>query len=61
MPYYKLALLGFGNVGQSLAILLENKRDELKLKYNIDFSITGISTGRHGAALNQNGLDIDLL
>ncbi len=57
MPFYKLALLGFGNVGQSLATLLEDKRDEMKLKYNIDFSITGISTGRHGIAINQNGLD----
>jgi homoserine dehydrogenase len=59
MPYYKLALLGFGNVGQSLAVLLEDKRDELKSKDNIDFSITGISTGKHGAALNQHGLDSD--
>ena len=60
MPHYKLALLGFGNVGQSLAILLKKKQDELKSKYDLTYSITGIATGRHGAALNPEGLDIDL-
>ena len=59
MPHYKLALLGFGNVGQSLATLLNDKRVELKSKYDLTFSITGIATGKHGAALNPQGLDID--
>jgi len=59
MPHYKLALLGFGNVGQSLATLLNHKRVELKSKYDLTFSITGIATGKHGAALNPQGLDID--
>lgn len=59
MPNYKLALLGFGNVGQSLALLLKDKRDELKSKYDIDFNLTGIATGTHGTALNPHGLDID--
>ncbi len=58
MPHYKLALLGFGNVGQSLATLLNDKRVELKSKYDLTFSITGIGTGKHGAALNPQGLDI---
>jgi homoserine dehydrogenase len=59
MSHYKLALLGFGNVGQSLATLLNDKRVELKSKYDLTFSITGIATGKHGAALNPQGLDID--
>jgi len=59
MPHYKLALLGFGNVGQSLATLLKNKQDELRSRYDMTFSITGIATGRHGAALNPGGLDIE--
>ena len=59
MPHYKLALLGFGNVGQSLATLLNDKRVELKSKYDLTFSITGIGTGKHGTALNPQGLDID--
>jgi homoserine dehydrogenase len=59
MSHYKLALLGFGNVGQALAALLIDKREELGSKYDLTFSITGIATGTHGAALNPQGLDID--
>ena len=59
MTHYKLALLGFGNVGQALAALLIDKREEMKSKYDLTFSITGIATGTHGAALNPQGLDID--
>ncbi len=58
MPHYKLALLGFGNVGQALAILLQEKRAELKDKYNLTYSFTGLATGQHGIALDPNGLDI---
>ncbi|UCD99364.1 MAG: homoserine dehydrogenase [Chloroflexota bacterium] len=58
MSHYKLSLLGFGNVGQALAVLLDKKRDELRREYDIEFSITGIGTGKHGAALNPQGIDI---
>jgi homoserine dehydrogenase len=58
MPHYKLALLGFGNVGRALAELLLRKRAELKEKYDITFSVTGIATGRHGMAINPGGLDL---
>jgi homoserine dehydrogenase len=60
MPHYKLALLGFGNVGRALAILLQEKQAELKSKYDLTYSITGIATGRHGIALNPAGIDIGL-
>ncbi|MBE0670001.1 MAG: homoserine dehydrogenase [Anaerolineales bacterium] len=56
--HYKLALIGFGNVARSLAKLLIRKQDLLKSKYDVTFSFTGISTGRHGFAVNPNGLDI---
>ena len=59
MPHYKLALLGFGNVGRALAQLLDRKRAELKERYDITFSITGLATGRHGFAVNPDGIDID--
>jgi homoserine dehydrogenase len=59
MPDYKLALLGFGNVGRALGRLLLRKQVELKSLYDIGFSITGIATGRHGAAVNPNGLDLE--
>jgi len=56
--HYKLALIGFGNVARNLALLLERKRSLLEERYNITFSITGIATGRHGFAVNPNGLDV---
>ncbi len=55
---YKLALLGFGSVGRELARLLMRKESELKERYDIAFSVTGIATGKHGSAINPNGLDI---
>lgn len=57
--HYNLALIGFGNVARALARLLIRKQDLLKSKYDVTFSFTGISTGRHGHAVNPNGLDIE--
>lgn len=58
MPHYKLAFLGFGNVGRALAELLIRKENELKERYDITFSVTGIATGRHGSLVNPNGVDL---
>jgi homoserine dehydrogenase len=58
MAHYKLALLGFGNVGRSLAVLLMRKKTELKEKYDITFSVTGIATSRHGNVVNPSGIDL---
>jgi homoserine dehydrogenase len=55
--HYKLSLIGFGNVARSLAKLLLRKEDLLK-QQGITFSFTGLSTGRHGFAVNPDGLDI---
>ena len=55
--HYKLALIGFGNVARALARLFIRKQDLLKGQ-GVTFSFTGISTGRHGFAVNPNGLDI---
>lgn len=58
MPHYNLALLGFGNVGRALALLLLRKEAELKEAYQISFAFTAIATGRHGSAIDPRGLDI---
>lgn len=58
MPHYNLALLGFGNVGRALARLLLRKQAELQDHYNLTFAITGIATGRHGSAINLEGLNL---
>lgn len=59
MAQYKLAFLGFGNVGKALARLLLDKRSELHDRYGIDFSVTGIATGRHGSAIDPEGIDLE--
>ena len=46
----KLAIVGFGNVGQALARLLRQKRREFP------FTIAGIHTLRHGTAVRAAGL-----
>lgn len=56
---YNLCFIGFGNVARALVRLLERKRGLLESKYNITYSITGIATGRHGFAVNPEGLDIN--
>jgi homoserine dehydrogenase len=56
---YKLAFIGFGNVARSLARLLTRKQVVLERDYGITFSVTGIATGKHGFAVNPNGLDLD--
>jgi len=57
--HYNLAFIGFGNVARALARLLIRKQDLLKSQYDITFSFTGIATGRHGFAVNPNGIDIE--
>ena len=59
MSHYKLAFIGFGNVARALARLLERKRDLMKSKYGIAYSVTGIATGSHGFAANPDGLDVN--
>lgn len=58
MNHYKLAFLGFGNVGRALAQLLEQKSNELKQRYSITYTITGIATRSHGIAVDPAGLDL---
>jgi homoserine dehydrogenase len=59
MPHLKLALVGFGNVGRALVRLLITKREVLESQYHLTFTITGIATGRHGMAINPDGLDLE--
>lgn len=55
---HKLCFIGFGNVARSLVRLFERKRDLLELKCGITYSVTGIATGRHGFAVNPDGIDV---
>ncbi len=59
MTEYKLAFVGFGNVGRALARLLLRKQAVLAEEYGITFSVTGIATGSHGFAVRTAGLDLN--
>ncbi|MCL4559345.1 MAG: homoserine dehydrogenase [Chloroflexi bacterium] len=59
MAHYNLALIGFGNVGQAFARLLLRKKDMLSQEFGLTFTVTGIATGRHGAAIDPQGLDLE--
>ncbi|NDJ33764.1 MAG: homoserine dehydrogenase [Chloroflexi bacterium] len=58
----RIAFLGFGNVGQALAALLQHKMPTLETQHNLQVQIVGVATGSHGLAINPAGLDTtDLL
>jgi len=54
--HLKVALLGFGNVGRALASLLIAKNDTLRAEYDLSIRVVGIQTGRHGTAIDPNGI-----
>ena len=59
MTHQRIALLGFGNVGQALARLFLRKRDLLLKDHDLSLSITGIATARHGMAIDPQGIDVE--
>ena len=60
-PEYKLALLGFGNVGQAFLELLIEKQADLIEDPGVSFRIVGIASGSHGWAVNSQGLPLQEL
>lgn len=58
---HKLALIGFGVVGQGLARILHDKHEELKRKYGFECSIVAVSDLNKGSACKADGLDIEKL
>jgi homoserine dehydrogenase len=57
-PEYRLAFLGFGNVGQALAELLLEKEPHLREEPGLSFRVVGIASGSHGRAINPRGLPL---
>lgn len=55
---YKIAFLGFGNVGKALAQLLLRKEADIKQRYELTFKVVGIATGSHGSAINPAGISL---
>lgn len=54
----KIALLGFGNVGQAFAKLLTEKQEEIINKFNVKVIVTAISTKSKGCLINEKGIDL---
>lgn len=57
---HKLALIGFGNVGQGLATIISSKSAELE-ELGLKVQIVAISDPIKGSIYNPNGLNADLL
>ncbi len=55
---HKLALIGFGTVGQGLAEILRDKADDLKAQYGFAAQITAISDSQKGSIYHPDGLDV---
>ena len=55
---YRLAFLGFGNVGRALARLLVAKSAELRESYAIEWEIVGVATRRIGWRASGEAIDI---
>jgi homoserine dehydrogenase len=54
---YRLAFLGFGNVGRALVRLLVAKSKELRDNYEIEWLITGVATRRMGWLVSEDGFE----
>ena len=58
MRTVRVALVGFGNVGQALADLLDQRADLLYERYQLDISVTGIATARRGTVIAPEGVNL---
>jgi homoserine dehydrogenase len=54
----KLAFVGFGNVAQEFARLLDSRKDRLAAQNGMSWRTTGIATGKHGCILSSSGIDL---
>ena len=55
---FKLAIIGFGVVGQGLAEILIKYRERLKYEHGFEVSVVAVSDFNKGSAYNPTGLDL---
>jgi homoserine dehydrogenase len=58
---YRLALIGFGTVGQGLAEILVQRRGRYRDEFGADFEIVAVSDINRGSVYHPAGLDPELL
>ncbi len=57
MKTYRLAFIGFGNVGQGLAQVLRDHRSDLAQSFSVNFEIVAVSDKFLGSIYDPAGLD----
>lgn len=57
MRTYRLALIGFGNVGQGFAQIMKERGEALAQQFGVRFQIVAICNRRHGCVYDPAGLD----
>ena len=57
----RIAFIGFGVVGQGLAEILLEQKDELKANYGFEYSVVAISDKMKGAIYNEEGINLEKL
>ncbi len=57
----KIALIGFGTVGQGLCEILRDKSEELKQKYDYEWNIVAVSDMMKGSVYCSDGLNVNKL
>jgi homoserine dehydrogenase len=58
---HRIAVLGFGTVGQGLCEILRDKREQLSAAYGFEAVVVAVSDMRMGTVACDEGLDIDTL
>ena len=56
MHIYKLAIIGFGNVGQGFVQILRDQQDELARRFDLEYKIVAVSDLLKGSIYNPDGL-----
>lgn len=59
MKVIKVAMLGFGSVGQSFARLLVEKEKDLKEQYDTEVRVVAITTKTRGIVVDAWGIDVE--
>jgi homoserine dehydrogenase len=58
MNDFRVAMLGFGNVGRALASILLEKDADVRKRYGQGISVTAIVTGSRGSLYDPDGIDL---
>ncbi|MFX0014982.1 MAG: homoserine dehydrogenase [Promethearchaeota archaeon] len=57
----RIAFIGFGVVGQGLAEILLEQKEDLENQYNFEFDVVAVSDKMKGSVYDENGLDLQKL